>query len=144
VVISGGRAERQLWKLLAALGLLETVTVVPRAMPWRSVLAAGDIFIQPQPCSAFDPLLLDAMSLGAAVVGCRGRVDDLIIDERTAIVCDPGDQLSIMRGLQRLLDRRELARQIARGAQQYLRENHTVSKMISATLQVYREAAESQ
>ena len=141
VVISGGRTERQLWKLLAALDLLQTVTVVSRSMFLRSVLVAGDIFIRPVASSAFDPMLLEAMSLGAAVVGCKGRVDDLIIDEQTAVVFDPEDQLSIMRSLQRLLDRREFARQIAGGAQQYLRENHTVSRMISATLRTYHEAA---
>ncbi len=142
VVVGGGRAERQLWKLLSALGLLQIVSIVPRRMPWRSVLAAGDIFIQPKPNYFFDPVLLEAMSIGAAVAGCTGGVDDLIIEDRTAVVFDPNDEMSIMRTLQRLLDRREFARQIAGNAQQYLRENHSVSKMISATLQTYYETQE--
>ena len=142
VIVGGGRAERQLWKLLSALGLLHIVSIVPRHMPWRSVLAAGDIFIQPQPNFAFGPVLLEAMSIGAAVAGCKGGVDDLIIEDETAVVFDPNDELSIKRTLQRLLDRKEFARQIARTAQQYLRENHSVSKMIAATLQTYYEAQE--
>jgi len=137
VIAGGGRAERQLWKLLSALGLLQIVSIVPRRMPWRSVLAAGDIFIQLKPNYVFDPVLLEAMSIGAAVAGCTGGVDDLIIEDRTAVVFDPNDEISIMRSLQRLLDRREFARQIARTAQQYLKENHSVSKMIAATLKVY-------
>jgi len=140
VVIGSKWAERQLWRLLAALGLLETVTIVPRLTPWRSVLAAGDIFIRPQPNSAFDPLLLEAMSLGAAVAGCKGGVDDLIVEDKMAVVFDPNDELSIVRTLQRLLDRREFARQIVSAAQQYLREKHTVSEMISTTLRIYHEA----
>lgn len=140
VIVGGGRAERQLWKLLAALGLLHIVSIVPRHMPWRSVLAAGDIFIQPQPNFAFDPVLLEAMSIGSAVAGCKSGVDDLIIEDRTAVVFDPNDELSIKGTLQRLLDRREFARQIAGTAQQFLRENHSVSKMIAATLQAYYEA----
>jgi len=139
VIAGGGRAERQLWKLLSALGLLQIVSIVPRRMPWRSVLAAGDIFIQPKPNYVFDPVLLEAMSIGAAVAGCTGGVDDLIIEDQTAVVFDPNDEISIMRSLQRLLDRREFARQIARTAQQYLKENHSVSKMIAATLKVYYE-----
>ena len=139
-VIGGGRAERQMRRLLAALGLLPVVTIVPRLRPWRSALAAGDIFIQPQPSTAFNPFLLEAMSIGSAVAACKGGVDDLIIEEQTAVVFDPSDEHSIMRSLQRLLDRRELARQIAEGAQQYLRENHTVSNMVSSFLQAYREA----
>jgi len=142
VIVGGGRAERQLWKLLSALGLLQIVSIVPRSMPWRSVLAAGDIFIQTQPHFAFDPVLLEAMSIGAAVAGCKGGVDDLVIEDWTAVVFDPNDEMSIMRTLRRLLDRREFARQIARTAQQYLKENHSVSKMISATLRTYYDTQE--
>ena len=142
VVIGNGRAERQIRRLLAALGLLQTVTIVPRLKPWRSVVGAGDIFIQPVTSSAFNPLLLEAMSVGAVVAACKGGVDDLVIEEQTAVVFDPLDEHSIIRCLQRLLDRRELARQIARGAQAYLRENHTVSNMITSTLRTYRGAVQ--
>jgi len=140
VIVGGGRAERQVWKLLSALGLLQIVSIVPRRLSWRSVLAAGDIFIQTRPNFAFDPVLLQAMSIGAAVAGCTGGVDDLIIEDRTAVVFDPNDEISFMRTLQRLLDRREFARQLAGNAQQYLRENYSVSKMISATLRIYYES----
>jgi len=140
LVIGDGKAERQMRRLLAALGLLQIITIIPRLKPWRSVVGAGDIFIQPVAGSAFNPLLLEAMSVGSAVAACKGGVDDLIIEEQTAVVFDPLDEHSIIRCLQRLLDRRELARQIARGAQAYLRENHSVSNMISSTLRTYREA----
>lgn len=142
VVTSSGRANRQLWKLLATLGLLQAVTIVPGLKPWRSVLSAGDIFIQPQPTTAFNPLLLEAMGVGLAVAGCKGGVDDLIMEDQTAVVFDPKDELSIMGALQRLLSKRDFARKIAKTAQQYVRENHTVSQMISATLQVYQEVQE--
>jgi glycosyltransferase involved in cell wall biosynthesis len=140
VLIGGGEAERGVRKLLSALGLLWIVTIVPRLTCWHSVLGAGDIFIQPQPSDAFDPFLLEAMSAGAAVAGCKGGVDDLIIDGETAVVFDPDDELSIYSSLQRLFDRREFARQLAKGAQQYLRENHSVSKMVADILQAYRDA----
>lgn len=142
VVVGSGRAERQLWKLVAALGLLPVVTLVPRLLPWRAVLASGDIFIRPRPSRTFDPLLLEAMSVGAAVAGCRGGVDDLIIENQTAVVFDPDDEQSIMRTLKRLLDKRELACQMARSAQDYLRQNCTVSRMISEVFQTYREVQE--
>ena len=142
VVMGKGRAESQLRQLLSALGLLQTVAIVPRLKRWRSVLAAGDIFIQPQAIDTFNPLLLEAMSVGSAVAACKGGVDDLIIADQTAVVFDPNDELSIRTALQRLFDRREFARRLARDAQEYVRDNHAVSKMISATLKVYREAQE--
>jgi glycosyltransferase involved in cell wall biosynthesis len=140
VIIGGGRAERQLWKLLGAFGLLQIVTIVPRLELWRSVLAAGDIFIQPVASDAFNPFLLEAMSVGSAVAGCKGGVDDLIIEEETAVVFDPNDEISIRSSLQRLFDSRELAQQIAESAQEYLRKNHTVSEMVSSVLRIYHDA----
>jgi glycosyltransferase involved in cell wall biosynthesis len=140
VVMGEGRAERQLRKLLAALDLSQTVTIVPRLRPWRSVLAAGDIFIQPRPNAAFNPLLLEAMSVGLAVAASKGGVDDLIIEDQTATVFDPSDELSIRGRLQQLFDRAEFARKLAKGAQNYLRANHSVSNMVSATVQAYHQA----
>lgn len=140
VVAGRDRADRQLWKLLAALGLLPIVTLVPRGIPWRSLLASGDIFIRPQPRYDFDPLLLEAMSVGAAVAACKGGVDDLIMEDRTALIFDPNDEMSILRVLKQLLNRRELARQMAEASMEYLREIHSVSHMISATIQIYRGA----
>ena len=140
VVIGAGRAETQLRKLLAALDLSHSVTIVGRLKPWRSILAAGDIFIQTQPNAAFNPFLLEAMSVGSAVATCKGGIDDLIIEDRTAVVFNHQDELTIRSCLQRLFDRKEFARQLAKEAQQYVRDNHSVSNMISATLRTYREA----
>ena len=141
VIIGGGRAEKRLWELLRAFDLLRNAIIVPKLEPWRTVIAAGDIFVRSEPSSAFSPLLLEAMGVGAAVAGCKGGVDDLVIEDQTAIVFDPNDEHSIMHALQRLLDRREFARKIALNAQQYVREHYTASKMISKILNVYNQAS---
>ncbi len=140
VIMGSGGAEEGLRSRLVEMGLSQTVIMVPRLEPSRAVLAAGDIFIQLRPSDAFNPLLLEAMSVGAAVAGCKGGVDDLIIEGQTAAVFDPDDELSIYGCLQRLLDSRETAQQIAKGAQEYIRENHTVSKMVGEILRTYRQA----
>lgn len=139
VIMGIGRAERQLRKLLAQMGLSQRTVCVPRLVHWRSVLAAGDIFIQPQPMNFFNPLLLEAMSVGTAVAACKGGVDDLIIDGVTATVFEQNDELGIYGCLRQLFDKREWAQQIARSAQQYLRENYSVSKMISSVMRIYSE-----
>ena len=140
VITGSGSQERQLRKLVNGLGLMDVVVIVPRLAAWRSILAAGDIFVRPQSSDSFDPTLLEAMSVGAAVAACKGGVDDLIMDGQTAVVFDPNDELSIYNILQRLLNQRDYARQVALQAQQYLRENHSVSKMIADILQVYYDA----
>jgi len=142
VITGSGRAEMKLRKLLAARGLSQIAVVVPKLQPRRRILAAGDIFIQPQVSSSFNPVLLEAMSLGMAVAGCKGGVDDLIIDGKTAVVFDPADEISIYDSLRQLLDRQQWARQLAAEAQNHLVENYSVSRMISSVLGLYRQAQE--
>ncbi|MBN2588234.1 MAG: glycosyltransferase [Sedimentisphaerales bacterium] len=134
------KTEKQLWKLLNALDLAHLVTIVPPQIPWRQVLESGDIFIDPCPCFVFNSILLEAMSVGNAVAAAPGGVDDLIIPEETAITLESDDEHSIMQTLQRLFDRPEFARQIARNAQEYVKKNHSVSNMIAQILKIYDEA----
>jgi glycosyltransferase involved in cell wall biosynthesis len=139
VVMGDGRAESRVRKMLRSLGLLWIVTLVPLLEPWRSVLGAGDIYVQPQPSRGFDPLLLEAMSVGTTVAACKGGVDDLIIEDQTCAVFDPDDELSIYGSLRRLFDQPEYARQLSGGARRYLKQNHSVSKMVAEILHVYRD-----
>ncbi len=139
-ILGDGRGEKKLRSMIRALGLTQKVTIVPRLSWWRSVLAAGDIFVQPVVQDSFNPYMLEAMGVGAAVAGCRGGVDDLLIEDRTAVLFEADNEFSMKDALQRLLQSREFARRIAAGAQRYLKENHSVSNMVSSFLRVYLEA----
>ena len=80
------------------------------------------------------------MSVGTAVIAKKGGVDDLLIADETAVILESEDELGIMRTLQKLLDRPEFARQLAKNAQQYAKKNHSVSNMITQITQIYNEA----
>lgn len=138
VLIGAGRGQRAVRELLEGLGLLSVTVFAPKMPDLRPVLSAGDIFIRPRPVSFFDPLLLEAMSAGSTVAACRGGVDDLIIDRQTAVVFDPDDELSIYNSLVGLFNNRQFARKLAAAAQNNLKENHTVSNMVSRLLEIYR------
>ena len=134
------KTESKLWKLLNALDLTSLVTIAPPTIPWRQILESGDIFIDPCPCFVFNSILLEAMSVGNAIIAASGGVDDLIIPDETAITLESNDEHGIMQTLQRLLDRPEFARKIASNAQQYVKKNHSVSNMIAQILKIYDEA----
>lgn len=139
VVIGRGRIERQIREVLAECGLSQAVTIIPPLEPCRAVLAAGDIYVQPQARTTFSSWLLEAMSVGTAVAACRGGVDDLIIHNDTALVFDPNDQQSIRVALKRFFDDHDFARQLARQAQSHLRKYHSVTAMIEAVLETYEQ-----
>jgi glycosyltransferase involved in cell wall biosynthesis len=134
------KTEYKLWKMLNAFDLAQYVTMVPRQMPWRKVLAAGDIFIYPDTNYIFNSLLLEAMSVGTAIAAFCGGVDDLIIPDETAVVLENYDEPVITQTLLKLIGRPEFARQIAKNAQQYVKKNHSVSNMIAQILQIYNDA----
>lgn len=142
IIISNQRAEKHLRAIISALGLSQNIIIVPRIEPWRGLLAAADIFIQSWPSRSFNLMLLEAMSVGTVVASCKGGVDDLIIEGKTAVIFDPDDELSIYNCLRQLLNSRDKAKKIAKQAQQYVKENHTVSKMIEKLLQLYNEATQ--
>ncbi|MBN1508361.1 MAG: glycosyltransferase family 4 protein [Sedimentisphaerales bacterium] len=139
VLMGNGPAEHGLRRLLEDLGIAQAVTIVPVLDPWRSVLAAGDIFVRPRPRRVFSMFLLEAMSLGTAVVACKGGVDDLIMPDRTALVFERDNEQSIRHALTQLLDQHDFARHLAMTAQEHVRAQHSVSQMVSATLKTYIE-----
>jgi glycosyltransferase involved in cell wall biosynthesis len=143
-IIGSGRAESQVRKMVREIGLSQIVNIVPDFNPLRALFSEADIFIQPRPVNAFSVPLLEAMSVGMVVAGCRGGVDDLLIDDKTAVLFNPQDHLSIYATLQRLLDDRTGAQQLAMSAQSYLRQHHRVSKMMAGLINAYRTAAKSQ
>ena len=139
-LMGDGKAETQLRQLIISLGLSKNVIIVPNLLPRRLIISACDIFVQHRPTEEFNPLVLEAMSVGAVVATCKGGVDDLAIDNKTALVFDPEDELSIYSALQRLMDARDFARKLAADAQEYIRENHSVSKMVNEILSIYHNA----
>ena len=139
-IMGTGPAEHHIRKLLVSLGLSDIVTIVPVLDPWRSVVVAGDIFVQPQPQRRFSVFLLEAMAVGTAVAACWGGVDDLIIPNETAVVFEPDSEPSIRQALKQLLDEHDFARRLATTAQEHIRTRHSVSAMVAATLKVYLEA----
>jgi glycosyltransferase involved in cell wall biosynthesis len=139
-IAAAGRSEGPLWKQIRSLGLLHAVTIVPPSLGLYSAGSAADVFIVPRPSGSFSMLLLTAMSAGSAVAASKGGVDDLIIEDKTALTFNPDDQLSVYNCLKRLFDRPDEARRLAADAQQFLRQNHHVSGMITSTLSLYRQA----
>ncbi len=139
-IMGAGRAERRLRTKLAEYGLTRVVTIVPVLDPWRSVLAAGDIFVHLQPMPTFSGFLLEAMGLGVAVVACKGGVDDLIVHEDTALLYERNNEASLRQALVRLLEDHDGARRLAASAQGYVRQRYSVGAMVSAMLDTYIEA----
>ena len=139
-IIGTGPAEAKIHELVSALGLSQRVTVVGNIRSLRPVFAEADIFIQPRPNTDTNSHLLEAMSVGMVVAAAGEGSNNILIDNKTAVLFESDDELNIYSCLQNLLDKRDVAKRIAKEGQKYLRENHTVSKMITVLLNTYRRS----
>jgi glycosyltransferase involved in cell wall biosynthesis len=141
VFMGSGRAEKQMREFIKATGLAQTVTFAPQIRPLRAVFRGCDILIHPRCFDKFDPAVIEAAGAGLAIAADKENVEEFLQDGSTAVLFDGSDELSIYSSLQKILDDKELAKNIALNAQNYLRANNSVSTMVDDLLKIYSEEA---
>lgn len=135
-----GKAERAIRTYVRKLGLTSIVTVVPPIRPIRNVLRGADIYVYLSDKHYFDAQLLEAMSVGLAVVGTPEKTSGLMMDGQTAAFWDPADELNIYGCLKTLLGQRDQSRRLAMNAQAHLRQHNSVCGMVDRLMNTYIEA----
>jgi len=107
---------------------------------YKLVLSATDIFIQPWPERRWYPPLMEAMSVGDAVVAASGVNNDLVLDGKTALTFPFHNEAALVESLGRLLRDQSYARTLASQAQQYLRKHFLASQTVTHLIKAYRHA----
>ncbi|MBN1845297.1 MAG: glycosyltransferase family 4 protein [Sedimentisphaerales bacterium] len=150
LLLSGnGPYQHQLWRQAKELAIQQQVHFLP---PVESMLSISDaykvvfrevdIFVQPWPVKRWRPELLEAMSIGNAVVAVDSINHDLIVKDKTALTVDFGQVDQLAEALQELIHHPERARALAANAQQHLRRHFLTSRMIDRLVRVYRQAVQ--
>jgi glycosyltransferase involved in cell wall biosynthesis len=128
-------------------GLLPQIQFIPpveKMMPMgdalKGLLSGGDIYVQTWPGRSWRTEVMEAMSVGMAVVAATGQRSDLIDDGKTALYFPFGDPVKLAQALKRLLEDHDFARQLARNAQAYIRRHFLASKMVARLVAAYRKA----
>jgi len=136
-VLGAGASEAELRRLIGQLGLLQSVTFAGRLPEPMAAIRGGDLFVLPGKVGQMMELPLAAMGAGLATVATSGSVFDFLTHEQTALLYPERDEAGLTEQLMRLLGDPPFARRLAAQGQAYVREHHTVSAMIRATLQLY-------
>ncbi len=137
-ILGKGKASSAIHRTIRRLGLSRIVTVAPVVEPLQTVLAAADIFVQAGRPLDINSALLDAMSVGMAVALSKGGLEETLVPGTAAEYFDPTDEYSIYSCLQKLLTQKDYAQSLARGAQEYIRQNHSVSRMTEEVIRIYQ------
>ncbi len=175
--ISGsGSEEYHLRQQIKKLSLQNNVHIIPPLVSivnacdvWKDVLRDIDIFIQPWPMRSWRIDLLEAMSVGNAVViasdnknsiankdrnnkGNENKSNsnkvnsssncgdnNLVIDGETALTVPFQDEIALSNTLNMLIEDKSMARRLAKNAQENLRHHFLASKMVEKLLEAYRK-----
>lgn len=120
---------------------LNSAVVLPGfALDVRGYLAAMDVFVLTSHTEGLPNALMEAMAMERPVVATSvGGVPELVRAEIDGVLVPPGDPRAVADAVLRLLDQPNLARAMARNARDRIRQNFSLTHMVSETIRIYDE-----
>ncbi|MFW0778339.1 MAG: glycosyltransferase [Rickettsiales bacterium] len=106
-----------------------------------SYLAAMDLFLLSSHTEGTSMTLLEAMSLGITAVATRvGGNPEIVVDEKTGILTEPGSVQSFAAAIERLLDDVELRKHMSEKSKDVFSRKFSVEKMVDSYVSLYDAA----
>jgi glycosyltransferase involved in cell wall biosynthesis len=136
-----GSAEYPIWRMAEEMQILEQLSFVPFQQEAEPLLLHGDLYIHVLPSSRVQYRCLEAMARGLAVVTCPNHSADHLIDGQTCRVVGPQTPEAWCEALEEMLKDRGKATALARRAQQYVREQHSMARTLEQFGSICRQAA---
>ncbi len=141
LIVGDGPLRRQLQKEAASLGLENRVLFTGERDDVPVILAALDVFVLPSLTEGFPFTILEALAAARPVVATRvGGVPEIITDNLTGLLVEPGDPAALALAIARLLGDREKALSLGRLGQERIREKFTDRQMVQRVEEEYRRA----
>lgn len=125
----------------ASLGIQSHVHFLGWQEEMEAVYAASDLVVhaskRPEP---FGLVILEAMFAGKPVIATKGGgVNDLVVDNRTGCLIEPGSVDQLATAIERLIKNPVLAGRLAARAEHHAKSNFTIEKNASRIAVIYRE-----
>ncbi len=137
LLIAGeGKMEEELRRQAQEIG--GNVFFIPQALDTRDLLSAMDIFVMPSLNEGLGLSLMEAMSMGLAVIGSSvGGIKTLIRPGLNGVLVEPADPQAISQAIIDLISDKQKARHFGINARKYIENEFSLEKMVSNTREVY-------
>ena len=141
LMIGDGEEKEAAIKLIGTLGIGDKVILQPFRQDIPDVLAGSDIYVLPSLWEAFPIALLEAMSMGKAVIGTNvDGTPEIIRDRENGLLIGIGDlEAGLEKALWELSTDRELRERLQENAISSIYNKYTVENLARKNENIYRE-----
>ena len=140
LIVGEGKMKAQLVRLIEELGINKNVIFIPEIADTREALSVMDIFVMPSLQEGLGLALMEAMSMGIAVIGSDvGGIKTLIQDKQNGLLVKPSDYQALSEAIILLLSDEKLRESLGTQARKFIALNFSQEKMVHETLEVYSE-----
>ncbi|HVX86263.1 MAG TPA: glycosyltransferase family 4 protein [Phycisphaerae bacterium] len=136
-----GQAEYAIWRVAEQLNILDRFSFVPYQHDTEPLLLHGDLYIHILPASRVQYRTLEAMGRGLAVITTPNHAADYLLDNQTCRVVGPQTADAWHEVLREMTQDRPRAAAIARKAQQFIRDRHSMARTLEQFGSICRQAA---
>jgi glycosyltransferase involved in cell wall biosynthesis len=133
-----GGEEENLRRLARELGIAERVHLLGLRDDIPSLLAAGDVFVQPSRSEGLPLAVLEAMAQRIPIVATDvGGVGEAVRDGETGVLVRPGDPPGLAAAVGRILDSPDRGAALAAAANARVRQEFSVDHMLRRYRELY-------
>lgn len=141
LMIGDGEEKEAAIRLIHSLGIGDKVILQPFRQDIPDVLAASDIYVLPSLWEAFPIALLEAMSMGKAVIGTNvDGTPEIIRDRENGLLIEIDDlETNLERAMTELSTDQGLREQLQQNAISSIYNKYTVENLARKNEHIYRE-----
>ncbi|HEX7734745.1 MAG TPA: glycosyltransferase family 4 protein [Ktedonobacteraceae bacterium] len=140
LLVGDGPLFAQMQGLSLALGISGSVEFAGQCANVAQHYRRGRIAVLPSRWEGMPNALLEAMACGRACVATRvSGSEDLLCQEKSGLLVEPGDRDALAKALWLLLTEPELARRYGQAARQHVEQHYTLARIMEQHKALYKE-----
>ncbi|MCB2194095.1 MAG: glycosyltransferase, partial [Deltaproteobacteria bacterium] len=139
LIVGGGPKEEEVRGLVQSLGLGERVVMTGMRPDVERLLPLCDVCVLASDKNEGVPqAVLQQMAAQLPVVAAKaGDVGQVVINEQTGLLVEPGEASALAAGVARVLDDPELAARLGQGGRELVLQRYSMEAMLDATEEIY-------
>ena len=145
VIVGDGPDRPKIEKFINERRISEVVWLAGSRNDTAEILRSIDIFVLPSLIEGVSNTILEAMSTGLPVIATNvGGNPELVVDEETGYLVNPGKPGEIADAIQKYFCDRELIKRHGNSARTRVLEKFSIQRMVDRYLNLYQELVEQQ